>query len=339
MTPPASAARAAQAARLDRINRVNIGLMLASAAVAAVLPFEVFLASYAILGPLHYLTQISWLHDRGWFTTGRFDWIPLAGLGLLALDAVSTQWLSWHGTAFTALLLGVVAAWAHRTAPRIAALVAGVALSVPLLRWFPGQLVFVALLPTVIHVFVFTGLFILAGSMRSRSRTGYVSFAVFLACGAGLLLIQPGSDYRPHPSALARLGSFEALVDAMAAIAPGTASREAVSAIGRFLGFAYLYHYLNWFSKTGVIGWHEVSRRRMGLIVALWAASVGLYAWDYAVGLTALFYLSITHVFLEFPLDARTFIDVVTGMRRQRLGGAPAGGAPVRGAPVSGSRA
>jgi hypothetical protein len=37
-------------AELDRINYVNIGLMLASAALACTLPFEVFLLSYALLG-------------------------------------------------------------------------------------------------------------------------------------------------------------------------------------------------------------------------------------------------------------------------------------------------
>src|ERR1700675_3707157 len=78
---------------LDRINYVNIGLMLGSAGLACVLPFEVFIGAYAVLGPLHYLTQISWLHDRGYFTTGRWDWIPLALLGVVALEAAYGHWL------------------------------------------------------------------------------------------------------------------------------------------------------------------------------------------------------------------------------------------------------
>ena len=49
---------------LNGLNHLNSGLMLLSVAVAAVLPFELFLFAYAILGPAHYLTQISWLHDR-----------------------------------------------------------------------------------------------------------------------------------------------------------------------------------------------------------------------------------------------------------------------------------
>ncbi len=50
---------------LAGVNYLNMGLMVLSCALAFVLPFELFLLAYAVLGPLHYLTQISWLHDRG----------------------------------------------------------------------------------------------------------------------------------------------------------------------------------------------------------------------------------------------------------------------------------
>ena len=42
-----------------RVNYINIALMLISAAVAFCHPLELFLFSYAVLGPLHYLTEIS----------------------------------------------------------------------------------------------------------------------------------------------------------------------------------------------------------------------------------------------------------------------------------------
>jgi hypothetical protein len=41
--------------------------MLISCVTAYVFPFELFLFSYAVSGPLHYLTEISWLHDRKYF--------------------------------------------------------------------------------------------------------------------------------------------------------------------------------------------------------------------------------------------------------------------------------
>ena len=60
-----------------RVNYINIALMLISAAVAFVIPFELFLFSYAVLGPLHYLTEISWLHKRQYFSPNKYDWILL----------------------------------------------------------------------------------------------------------------------------------------------------------------------------------------------------------------------------------------------------------------------
>jgi hypothetical protein len=303
-------------AQLDRINYVNVALMLASAALACVLPFEVFLAAYAILGPLHYLTQISWLHDRGWFTTGRWDWVPLALLGVVALEASYGRWLGWIGSPFVAFGIGVAAAFVASPAVKVATLVACVALAGPVRDWLPARLFFGVFLTTVVHVYVFTGLFILAGAMKSRSRSGYASLAVYVACGIGLLLVQPATAYEPTAYAVRNLDAFQGLVGGMAWLVPGGGGRPAIVAIGRFLGFAYTYHYLNWFSKTGVIRWHEISRARMTGIGVLWVASVALYAWDYATGLAALFFLSIVHVFLEFPLDARTFVDVLAARRR-----------------------
>jgi hypothetical protein len=308
-------------AHLDRINYLNIGLMLGSAALACTLPFEVFLVSYAVLGPLHYLTQISWLHDRGWFTTGRRDWIPLALLGLLALDAMYVHWLDWNGAPFAALGLGIVAAFVRHPAVKLSALVTCVALAAPALDWRPAGLFFLLLLTTVVHVYVFTGLFILAGSMKSRSRSGYASLAVYLACGIGLLVVQPATAYQPTAYARTNLDPFAGLIGVMRLLVPDGQTRPALAAVGRFLGFAYTYHYLNWFSKTGIIRWHDVGRGRMATIGALWIASVGLYAYDYATGLAVLFFLSVTHVFLEFPLDARTAVDVAMGMRRARVAG------------------
>jgi len=148
--------------------------------------------------------------------------------------------------------------------------------------------------------------------MKSRSRTGYASLAVYVACGVGLLLVQPDTTYRPSGYASANLGVFDDMILALDRIVPGGGTLPGLVAIGRFLGFAYLYHYLNWFSKTGVIRWHEVPRARLAGIAVVWVAAVALYAYDYEIGLGALLFLSLSHVFLGLPLDARTFVDVVT---------------------------
>ena len=83
----------------------------------------------------------------------------------------------------------------------------------------------------------------------------------------------------------------------------------------RLIAFAYTYHYLNWFSKTSVIKWHEGSKSRLGMIIGLWLLSVGLYAVDYTMGMYALLFLSMLHVFLEFPLNHRTIIGIPKELR------------------------
>jgi hypothetical protein len=81
-------------------------------------------------------------------------------------------------------------------------------------------------------------------------------------------------------------------------------------AVMALIAFAYTYHYLNWFSKTSVIRWHEIPRSRYVGAVVIWLASVALFVYDYRVGLQWLFFLSFTHVVLEFPLNHLTFVGI-----------------------------
>ena len=78
----------------------------------------------------------------------------------------------------------------------------------------------------------------------------------------------------------------------------------------RFIAFAYTYHYLNWFSKTSIIKWHLVDRRYLIATLAIWITSIVVYAYDYHTGLKLLFFLSFLHVFLEFPLNIKTFVEI-----------------------------
>jgi hypothetical protein len=81
-------------------------------------------------------------------------------------------------------------------------------------------------------------------------------------------------------------------------------------AVMAFIAFAYTYHYLNWFSKTSIIRWHEIPRARAVTIVLVWLTSVALCLYDYRLGLQWLFFLSFTHVVLEFPLNHLTFVGI-----------------------------
>lgn len=52
---------------ISRIDYLNIGLIITSFIIAIYLPFRLFLLSYAILGPLHYLTELNWLNKQQYF--------------------------------------------------------------------------------------------------------------------------------------------------------------------------------------------------------------------------------------------------------------------------------
>jgi len=168
--------------------------------------------------------------------------------------------------------------------------------------------------PTLIHVYIFTGFFILYGALKERSRTGYLSWCVFLLCPVACLLIDPRMY---TPSAYAALSYFRMLAPVnlnLLGISPPHTSAEAANvglqllshrglAWMRFIAFAYTYHYFNWFSKTSIIRWHEVGTRRIVAMAVLWAASVGIYIYDFSLGAKVLFCLSLMHVYLEFPLN------------------------------------
>lgn len=80
----------------------------------------------------------------------------------------------------------------------------------------------------------------------------------------------------------------------------------------RFIAFAYLYHYLNWFSKTEIIRWHKVPKVRFILVMVVWIASSVFYTYDYSLGLSLLFFLSFSHVLLEFPLNIVSIVGIGT---------------------------
>ena len=58
----------------------HLGLMLAALGITYLVPFELLLLSYVVLGPAHYFTEISWLHDRKYFLPHRSVPIALASL-------------------------------------------------------------------------------------------------------------------------------------------------------------------------------------------------------------------------------------------------------------------
>jgi hypothetical protein len=316
----------------DRINRLNIGLMVLSCVAAFVLPFELFLFAYAVLGPLHYLTEISWIHDRKYFLREDERWKPvLVWIGLIALTLIVmivglVREHLLHATATPVWEIGlfyivfVAAALFAFDGNRI--VTAGAIVLTGLGAWlfsaspYYGLIAF--LIITIVHVLVFTGAFVLFGALKARSVSGVLSLAVFIACTLSFFVLAPDwaggtsafirTSYQPFELlngqliGLFGLGQGGALADIYASPAGLT--------VMRLIAFAYTYHYLNWFTKTSVIGWHRIPKLRAGAILALWIAAVAVYAYSYVLGFVVLYALSVLHVMLELPLNHQSFAGI-----------------------------
>ena len=398
----------------DKINYLNIGLMLVTMVLAYYFPFETFLLAYAFLGPLHYLTEISWLHDRQYFTKGKYDFIPLLLIGIALSYAAFAKDAGFDMEFYNtfvelglfdkllvlALFSSLLFAFVKNLPVKIFSILF---LFIFISGWFSEDnkemnqssttvFALTSLLPTLIHVYVFTGLFMLFGALKSRSKTGLMSVGAFIILPIILIFVipvKPKTNYisaygkeayyadgdgffytnvsimdhfdltkvpnltnkqyldsivnKKSPSNQLPAAERKRISDSLSTmlsadfIVPNQENEyymkpipvnKAIpvnpkdfywssvffSTVGimlmRFIAFAYMYHYLNWFSKTEVIRWHKVPKIRFAAVLLIWLAACGLYAYNYALGLSFLFFLSFTHVLLEFPLNMVSIVGI-----------------------------
>ena len=370
--------------KTERIDAINIGLMLLSCAAAFLLPFELFLFSYAVLGPLHYLTEISWLHQRNYFSLKGKDWwilyvaaaviLVFSFFGEMALwlagpDVPDYQtlarnapgmyeaaiWMQKHASSLTFFAFGAafIMILVKGQMARLGAYAILLALGFGLGSFYGGSnadsrfffLLFAIFIPTLIHVYLFTGAFMLFGALKSRSRLGLLSVALLVICALSFFVVRPDGFFQLGAKTISNYNEsfFQLNVEVLRILIPSQVldgnnlaaypvlqnlvynSNWGV-VITRFIAFAYTYHYLNWFSKTKIIRWHELPKGWMASILVLWAISVGLYLVNYRNGLMALYFLSFLHVFLEFPLNWVSFKGIGEEVgKRMRGSAAPAG--------------
>jgi hypothetical protein len=181
----------------------------------------------------------------------------------------------------------------------------------------PTAFFMAALVPTVVHVFVFTGSFLLVGCLKNNDKGAAITLALFVTLGLSFFFIPHAwLDGRYHVAQFP-VPYFNGLAIYLSGLTHQAASVDAASNIFAFLSFAYTYHYLNWFSKTGIIRWHDISRQRAATIIALYIVAIGSYLYHYDVGFKVLLFLSLLHVLLEFPLNIRTFATIGAALRRK----------------------
>lgn len=311
----------------ETVDQLNIWLLIIAFVFAIYLPFELFLFSYAFLGPLHYLTEINWLNDKRYFINSKSKlyrvFILLACviaiyplLKYFDFDNTLFSYLSSHKDLILVMgfVFSVGLVFAKSLKHLVIGLVFGSILVVMSLLYLPKLIVALGLfLPTLIHVYVFTLLFMIYGQIKSYSKSGLVGVMLLICVPLIILffdIIPLGyqiSDFAEKTYEESGFLSLNTILADLFTAADTTDVNLMLPVIVKaqvFLAFAYTYHYLNWFSKTSIIGWKSsLNSNRMYAILVLWIVSVGIYIYDYTTGLTVLFFLSLLHVVLEFPLN------------------------------------
>jgi hypothetical protein len=301
--------------------------MLVSAVLAFMLPFELFLFSYAVLGPLHYLTEIGWLHKKNYYTKGKYDFVFLSFLCVLVFyfsyiqPAKSDTQLP--SIILYALLLSVIFVFVKDNLYRI---VLAILILVGIATSKFGDTYFIwigVFLPTIIHVLFFTWAFMLYGVLKNKSFSGYLSVFVLGIIALSFFVVKVPNLQNQVSEYVAKsydlFGFLNLKLIEFFNLSPANEisqydlifNSNPGYIVMRFIAFSYTYHYLNWFSKTSVIQWHKVSKTSLILTIGIWLISVAIYLYDYSVGLKALYFLSFLHVFLEFPLNITSFQGII----------------------------
>lgn len=286
---------------MPRLELLNILLILFTCVLAHIFPYHLLIFSYAVFGPLHYLTQISWLHDRRYFVnslTSSTTAILMIEITLLLLIAVSDFSKAFAlGAAIGLALLLIMPSSIMRVCALLFAL-----FFVTSLKHYPAVTIFMSLmLPTVVHVFFFTACFMFAGALKSKQVSQFVSVLLLIICSSTFLI----SVFNSEMPISTGVYFFMPVAEYLRGLLNITEVAQ-VNLFG-FLSFAYTYHYLNWFLKVEVIKWHNISRLRILSIAIIYSIILMLYGYNYMLGFEVALFLSVLHVLLELPLNLRTF--------------------------------
>jgi hypothetical protein len=323
------------------VDILNFFLIWLTLVLALAWPFQLFLFSYIVIGPLHYLTEINWLDKQKYFLRPKdsrvFVWSMVALVLLLTAGTLFPETGTWAWTkpmyravygapgnpvaqavswSWSLMLIAFVtaAAWllTDRWTLRAPIIAFCVLSSLFFYRVPAAGILFGLLLPTIGHVFVFTFLFMWYGTLKSQSAWGYLNLvSMVLAVLAIAIYPVPVESIKLSNSVIElTLASAFHQINYVINHWLGTMSDNkanlaspAFFKVQSFIAFAYTYHYLNWFSKTSVIKWHQVEKKKFVSAAVFWVVSLALYTVDYRLGFAAISVLSLLHVVLEFPLN------------------------------------
>lgn len=325
------------------IDYLNIVLIILSLVLAIIFPFELFVVVYAILGPLHYLTEINWLHHKKYFlNSGNLFWLFLILAFFFAVPFLlklpvfeNSQIKIWLNNAsdytnnfiFFAFIFSAALVLLKKRKHQLIFIVASILIALFSQGAVSDNILIGSFLATIIHVYIFTFLFMVYGSLKSKSLPGLIASLFVIAVPIIIFSFHklPVSYTIPEWAKSIFIDNNFHFLNLNIAKTFGLSDGNAFYfyetsflKIQIFLAFAYTYHYLNWFSKTSIIGWYKsITKRNSIIIAAVWILTVVLYAVNYKTGFILLVFLSTLHVFLEFPLNVLSIKGIVAEIKKQ----------------------
>jgi len=313
----------------SNIDNINTALVLVSFGFAIIIPFELFLFSYAILGPIHYLSEIAWLDKKNFFlkSSNRRNFFVAMATFVAILFFIkfysdnffkvefSEKYINNYISIFTFVTFwGAGILYFQNSFTKIFFLFFGVVFVALIFKNVLFYEVFCnLLLTTLIHVWLFTAIFMLNGAIASKSKYGLITFAIFLVCSFAFFFIQNThyeiSNFVHNILSLKNFTSMNNVISNIFSLKQRN-DLGGNNSLQSFISFAYTYHYLNWFFKAEIIKWHKLPRPKMLFVCGFYLVILTFYAIDYRLGFFITYFLSIAHVFLEFPLNFLSFSDL-----------------------------
>lgn len=291
---------------VNAVNYLNLILIIVSFVVAYIVPFELFVITYALIGPLHYLTELPWLHKNNYFVNKpKFAWwLLVLALVFAVMFLLTKNHHAFAAGTFLAFGSALSLVVTSSTKYRVLIIFGFGLLIAPLLYCDPIVFFFGTFFTSLVHVCIFTLLFMIYGVIKEKNISGLLMIVVYVSLAIYLLTSSASAqNYRVTYYIAFNNHEFGDLQIYLAKVLGWKPSWDNHVSAMRFIAFAYTYHYLNWFSKTSIIKWHKIDVKTVSVILVVYFISVGIYCYDYVLGLNILLLLSLSHVYLEFPLN------------------------------------
>ncbi len=180
----------------SRVDLLNIAFILLALAFAILLPFELFLFSYAILGPLHYLTEIQWLRKRNYFigialVVTVFPISKLLGLSFEILEENNETGFYSGSLVFAAFIFAASLLFLRNRWAILLSIPLSIALAYLMMEFLPLNFMALGiLLPTLMHVYLFTMLFMIFGLLKSPSKSGWLAVLLLVLSPVAIYFLE-----------------------------------------------------------------------------------------------------------------------------------------------------